>query len=153
MQWIPAPTKQLALPILGSSCLARKAVVMIFSRQLKMGEFLLTFTPQQALTLLTRPTIVMTLVHPQWPFNSLRMMQVTLTLYIINWSAWKALDSSWGNEKKDQFWFNVNGLDQVEFGAKDVTECLEGGQVGAGSYDLSTQDWTRCVGWQKTIWN
>ena len=63
------------------------------------------------------------------------------------------MDSSWGNEKKDQFWFNVNGLDQVEFGAKDVTECLEGGQVGAASYDLSTEDWTRCVGWQKTIWN
>ena len=62
-----------------------------------------------------------------------------------------ATETSWGNAKKDQFWLNINGLDQVNFGAKDITECLEGAQVGAAPY--TETDVSRCVGWQKTLWN
>ena len=58
-----------------------------------------------------------------------------------------------GNAKKDQMYFMLTGVDSVDFGNKDMMECLLGAQVGAGVESLSSEDQTYCVGWQKTIRN
>ena len=55
--------------------------------------------------------------------------------------------------KKDQMYLMLSGLDKVDFGNKDMTECLLGAQIGAGASSLATDDQTYCVGWQKTIRN
>lgn len=64
-----------------------------------------------------------------------------------------ALTGSMGNAKKDQMYLMLSGLDKVDFGNKDMTECLLGAQIGAGASSLATDDQTYCVGWQKTIRN
>ena len=60
-------------------------------------------------------------------------------------------DSTLGNEKKDQFFLELSGLDQVDFTDKDVTDCIESVQLGVGDISLSETDQTPCVAWQKTV--
>merc|ERR1711935_1327977 len=63
--------------------------------------------------------------------------------------------SSLGNSKKDQFHLLLHGIDQVDFGNKDVEACLIGGMVGwmpADSIDASV-DYTCMAGWSKRLWN
>jgi len=60
-------------------------------------------------------------------------------------------DSTLGNAKKDQFFLELSGLDQVDFGGEDETDCIESVQLGVGDIALSDADQTPCVGWQKTV--
>ena len=60
-------------------------------------------------------------------------------------------DSTLGNTKKDQFFLELSGLDQVDFDGKDETDCIESVQLGVGDVALSDTDQTPCVGWQKTV--
>merc|ERR1712186_142624 len=52
--------------------------------------------------------------------------------------------STLGNAKKDQFHFLFKGLDQVDFGNKDVDACLLGGMWGFAIDGDATADHT-CV--------
>ena len=60
---------------------------------------------------------------------------------------WKrdSLSGTMGNEKKDQMYFLLSGLDAVNFGDKDKTACLLSAELGAGSLSLADQDQTGCV--------
>ena len=59
--------------------------------------------------------------------------------------------STLGNQNRDQFYVQFSGLDTVTWGNKDYAECFEGAQVGVGPVDLSENDQTPCLAWQKTM--
>jgi len=54
-----------------------------------------------------------------------------------------------GNTKKDQFYLVLEGLDQVDFGAKDKVTCLESVQVG--TYEDTEEDISPCAAWDKDL--
>ena len=64
-----------------------------------------------------------------------------------------------GNIKKDQFYLTVNGLDKVDFGTKNSTDCLQA--VVAGTWDPSTipagfgqpgdDTWVYCAAFDKEL--
>ena len=154
MRWTLVTTRLSAPPTPDSSCLARRAAVPTFSRPPKTAVSLLIFTPRLAHILFRTRTIATTRAPRHWQFNLPKLTRVrrnSRKKWFNHLLPFSATETSWGNTKKDQFWFNINGLDQVNFGAKDVTECLQGAQVGAAPYTAT--DVSRCVGWQKTLWN
>ena len=55
-----------------------------------------------------------------------------------------------GTSKKDRFYFSVTGLKQVDFGKKDVDECLTKISVGVMKGDFTGE--LGCVAWSKIIW-
>merc|ERR1711970_294095 len=57
-----------------------------------------------------------------------------------------------GNQYKDQFHLLFTGLDNVDFGAKDMEACLTGGMVGHSSVDGAC-DYTKWLGENKILWS
>ena len=67
-----------------------------------------------------------------------------------SWSAAGMDGSDDGTAKKDKVYIMFSGLDSVEFGNKDIDEC-----IGQASYGVmpATEDYELgCVAWSKTIW-
>jgi len=60
-------------------------------------------------------------------------------------------DGKLSNAKRDQMYVMFDGLDQVNFGNKDQTTCVESAQIGAGAESMAAEDHTYCVGWFKTV--
>jgi len=59
-----------------------------------------------------------------------------------------------GNTKKDQIYLMLEGLDQVDFGNKNMLECLEDVQAGTMHVDSEEEaqvDWTPCASWDKDL--
>ena len=51
---------------------------------------------------------------------------------------------------KDKVYIMFSGLDSVEFGNKDIDECI--GQASYGVIPASEDYELGCVAWSKTIW-
>ena len=73
---------------------------------------------------------------------------IFLTKLILNFSANDDDSlSELGNAKKDQFYLEIEGLDQIDFGTKNMEACIESVQVGVirtNKPDFS-QDYTGCL--------
>merc|ERR1712050_295832 len=50
----------------------------------------------------------------------------------LQWSRNAVVDGGLGNTKKDQLYLELSGLDKVNWGNKDMLECITGGQIGSG---------------------
>ena len=62
---------------------------------------------------------------------------------------WILVSSELGNSKKDLIYMSISGLDQVDFGNKDLSTCVTTGVIGAGS--VQDTDQTYCISEQKII--
>lgn len=64
-------------------------------------------------------------------------------------------DVSLGNHKKDQIYLSLEGLDDVDFGSKDMITCLQTMQTGVMQHPAAVQtfvtDWTHCAAWDKDL--
>ena len=61
-------------------------------------------------------------------------------------------ETTLGNTKKDQIYLVLEGLDQVDFGTKDMVECLESVQAGTMlSGDDSDVNNAPCAAWDKDL--
>ena len=60
-----------------------------------------------------------------------------------------SVSSELGNSKKDLIYMSISGLDQVDFGNKDLSTCVTTGVIGAGS--VQDTDQTYCISEQKII--
>lgn len=59
-----------------------------------------------------------------------------------------------GSAKKDQLYLILEGIDQIDFGTKDMISCLEGVQAGTMAFESDEQanfDWTPCAAWDKDL--
>ena len=54
-----------------------------------------------------------------------------------------------GNAKKDLIYMSISGLDEVDFGNKDLSTCVTTGVIGAGT--VQDTDQTYCISEQKII--
>ena len=59
------------------------------------------------------------------------------------------MSSELGNAKKDLIYMVISGLDQVDFGNKDLSTCVTTGVVGAST--VQDEDLTYCISEQKII--
>ena len=59
-----------------------------------------------------------------------------------------------GNTKKDQFFLELFGIDQVNFDKKNLVECLTRSPIGllpmTGDTNVDN-DYTMCAAWQKNF--
>jgi len=71
--------------------------------------------------------------------------------YVIQWSN-NAASGNEGNAKKDKLYIEFIGLENVNWGNKDMKECIAS-KVIVGHMDYSAEDHTPCLAWQRTVGN
>ena len=63
-------------------------------------------------------------------------------------------DVTINNRRNDQIYLALEGLDQVNFGTKNLATCLQGMQIGvmqAMTEEATQTDWTHCAAWDKDL--
>jgi len=71
--------------------------------------------------------------------------------YIIQWSN-MAVSGNEGNAKKDKLYIKLLGLEDVNWGNKDMNECIASKLI-IGDMDFSGEDHTPCLAWQRAVGN
>jgi len=71
--------------------------------------------------------------------------------YVIQWSN-NAVTGNQGSAKMDKLYFSLMGIENVNWGAKKIDECLASRLIIA-KMDYSPDDHTPCLAWQRTVGN